>query len=286
MLNLFEKYMYSHKRYSEHTIRAYIDDLRSFMIFAGIEDISENFESNKIREWIVYLMENNYSKSSIHRKISALRSYFKFLQKNGLIKENPINKIVLPKKPKRLPVFVPSKDFEYFEALFEENFESYRDRIILEIIYFTGVRRSELANIKENDIDFSSKQIKVIGKRQKERQIPLAPQLEKSLKKYLALKKQKGYVSTYLIVNDKGEVVDGQYIYRKVQRYLSIMSTLDKKSPHVLRHTFATVLLNNGADINAIKELLGHSSLLATQVYTHTTIEHIKQTYKKTHPRG
>lgn len=233
-------------------------------------------------------MEGGLAAASVNRKISALRSFFKYLVKNGIVSQNPTQKVVAPKKPKKLPVFIDEAQVnDIFSTLtFEPGFEGIRDKLLIDILYQTGIRRAELIGIKETDADLLNMSIKVLGKRNKERVIPFSHNLRASLKEYLALKEQEGLSNPQLLVSLKNKPLNAQQVTRIVNRVLGSVTTSRKKSPHVLRHSFATHLLNNGADINAVKELLGHASLAATQIYTHNTIEKLKKSYNQAHPRS
>lgn len=243
----------------------------------------------EIREWIVYLMENNISARSINRKISTLKSFFKFLHREGHITKNPLLKISSPKNQKKLPSFVEKNKMDLLldKIEFANDFEGVRDSLIIEILYLTGIRLSELINIKLTDVDFGEKAIKVLGKRNKERLVPITNELINSINYYIKHRNQLKHIeNNYLLLTQKGEKVYPKLIYRIVNRYLELVTTIEKKSPHVLRHTFATHMLNNGADLNAIKEILGHANLSATEVYTHNTFEKLKSIYKQAHPRA
>jgi integrase/recombinase XerC len=235
-------------------------------------------------------MEADTGAKSINRKISSLRSFYKFLQREGLVDKNPMAQVQAPKIPKRLPVIVEEAKLNTLlddEALFSSGFEGLRDRVVLELLYGTGIRLAELLGLKNSDIDDYNQQIKVLGKRNKERIIPLAKPLYALLKVYIDQKNELGFTSTdKLIVTDKGTAAYPQLIYRLVKQALGEVSTQDKKSPHILRHSFATALLNKGAELTAIKELLGHANLSATQVYTHNSIEKLKSIYKQAHPKA
>ncbi len=288
------QYIQYEKRYSKHTVIAYTKDLDQFFSF-----ISEQYETTDIkninyllvRSWLVYLMENSISTRTINRKLSTLKSFFKFLIREGEISENPMRKIIPPKSSKRLPAFIEQEkiNFLFDEIDFGEGFKAIRDKTILELFYATGMRLSELVNLKETDLNFNYNTIKVLGKRNKERIIPFSNKLKVLLNKYLTEKNKKFNLKEsdkFLFITEKGKKVYNKLIYRIVNSYLSKITTLNKRSPHVLRHTFATHMLNNGADLNTIKELLGHSNLSATQIYTHNTIDKLKSIYKQAHPRA
>ena len=287
----FSSYIANEKRYSVHTLRAYESDLQQFFDFALSAD--ENFnplsgDHQIIREWIVFLLDNGDKPRSINRKITTLHTYYKYLMREGLVTDLPTKKIIKPKTEKNLPYFVDNKAMqELFDCLeFPDDFEGLRDRTILLAFYCTGMRLAELCGLKTYDIDFYNNQLKVLGKRNKERIIPFGVELCGSLKTYIAERNKIAPDNEFLFVTSKGEPIYDKLVYRLVNKYLGEVTTLDKKSPHVLRHTFATHMLNNGAEITAIKELLGHASLAATQIYTHTTFEKLKEIYNQAHPRA
>ena len=292
LVQSFFSYIEYEKRYSGHTLDAYKSDLEQLATFL------EKNESNDIpfathhdiRNWIVSMMEQKVSARSINRKISTLKSFYKFLMRKGEIKKSPLGKVQSPKTSKRLPVFVELPGIEKLlkEVEFPEGYEGLRDKMIIELFYGTGMRRNELINLKETDVDSYNSQIKVLGKGNKERLIPIHPGLLASVKNFVAEKKKLLEVGgePYLIVSEKGKKLEPGIVYQVVKKYLNLVTTVDKKSPHVLRHTFATHLMNNGADINAVKELLGHTSLAATQVYTHNTIDKLKEIYRQAHPKA
>jgi len=288
----FLGYIEYERRYSKHTLESYGNDLEQFHLYLKSEYHKDEIELAshlEIRSWIVQLMEHKITPRSINRKLSTLKSFFKFLMRKGIVKKSPLSKVLAPKTSKRLPVFVEKGGIEKLltEIEFPEGFIGARDKMILDLFYGTGMRRSELNNLKETDIDSYNAQIKVLGKGNKERIIPIQPQLRTALKEYIDLKNQSTAIpSIYLFVNQEGKILNPSNIYQIVKKYLNLITTIDKKSPHVLRHTFATHLMNNGADINAVKELLGHASLAATQVYTHNTIDKLKNIYKQAHPKA
>ena len=289
----FLDYLQFQKRYSRHTIISYQNDLSSFADFMestfGEVEIKQ-VGSSMIRSWLASLKETGMESKSINRKISALKSFFKFQIREGNLQASPMVTIVSPKNKKRLPQFVDEKDvnvlFKYVE--FPDTWEGKTDRLVLQLLYNTGMRQAELGSLKEGQIDKSNRVIKVLGKGNKERVIPLNIELMNSILSYINEKRGKfeKFDSEHVLVNAKGKKLYPKYIYNKVRKYLSLVTTIDKKSPHAMRHTFATHLLNNGAELNAVKELLGHSSLAATQVYTHNTIEKLKDVYKKAHPKA
>jgi integrase/recombinase XerC len=289
--NEFLLYLQYEKRYSAHTIKAYATDLQSFSDFLVEvygEAHLEKANYLQVRSWVVSLLEQNFDAKSVNRKISCLKSFFSYLLKHNLVPLNPMQKVVSPKSAKKLPVFIEKEGMDVllnnFE--FEPNFEGNRDRLILEIFYCTGIRLSELINIKITDLDFSRGNLKVLGKRNKERIVPMIPRLIELCEKFIQDNHLKKSSSEYLITNSKGEKISPRLVYKIVNAYLSCVSTVEKRGPHILRHTFATHMLNNGADLNAIKELLGHASLQATQVYTHNSIEKLKRIHKQSHPRA
>lgn len=294
-VELFIKYLRYEKRFSENTIKSYETDLLQFckFIFAGSEKIEDKFipEYQDIRLWISELASGGVSAVSINRKLSTLKSYCKFLMRQGIITKNPMAKIVSPKKKKRLPEFVQEDQMNKLDSssVFTEDFSGIRDRFMLELFYNTGMRLSELINIKHGDMDEQGGTVKILGKRNKERICPINNYTINIYREYLNSKVEIGFETSntsYLFLTDKGQKLYGNFVYRKVVHYLSLVTSIDKKSPHVLRHTFATHMLNNGADLNAIKELLGHAGLAATQVYTHNTFGKIKSIYKQAHPRA
>jgi len=288
----FLSYIEYERRYSKHTLESYGNDLEQFYFYLKSEYQKEELELAthlEIRSWIVQMMEHKISPRSINRKLSTLKSFFKFLMRKGVVKKSPLSKVLAPKISKRLPVFVEKAGIERLltDIEFSDDFEGKRDKMILDLFYNTGMRRSELNNLRETDIDSYNSQIKVLGKGNKERIIPIQPQLRVALKEYIEVKNQSiATPSVYLFVNREGKLLNPSNIYQIVKKYLNLITTIDKKSPHVLRHTFATHLMNNGADINAVKELLGHASLAATQVYTHNTIDKLKNIYKQAHPKA
>ena len=287
----FIRYVQYEKRFSPHTIKAYETDLLQFQTFlTTYETTLAEATHTLVRSWVMECMEASTGAKSINRKISSLRSFYKFLQREGLVVKSPMEQVQAPKIPKRLPVIVEEAKLNALlddEALFPSGFEGLRDRVVLELLYGTGIRLAELLGLKNGDIDDYNQQIKVLGKRNKERIIPLAKPLFALLNVYIDQKNELGFTSTdKLIVTDKGTAAYPQLIYRLVKQALGEVSTQDKKSPHILRHSFATALLNKGAELTAIKELLGHANLSATQVYTHNSIEKLKSIYKQAHPKA
>ena len=286
--NKFITYLTSEKRFSEHTIKSYTTDLKQFTSFLSAEfqiiDEIHEISFQIIRTWIASLLEKGVNPRSVNRKISTLKTYFKFLIREGELIENPMMKVVAPKSKKRLPIFIEEDQIASLlnEVQFEEGFVGQRNKLIIELFYVTGIRLSELINIKISDVDFINQSIKVLGKRNKERIIPLSSNVVNDLNIFIKNNKQ----NKYLFTNLDGKKLYTKLVYRLVNKYISKISSVNKKGPHILRHTFATHMLNNGADINAIKELLGHANLSATQVYTHNTIEKLKTVYKQAHPRA
>ena len=284
-------YLLLEKRYSSHTIKAYRTDLRIFESYLKEIYTTSIDKANHamIRSWLVEELNKGNSARTVNRKITTLKSFYKYLIKEQKIKQNPTIKISYSKTSKKLPQFVGLADMnELLDKLnFKENFSGFRDKLIIEVFYSTGIRLSELINIKLIDVDCIKSQIKVLGKRNKERLIPLTKELQKSIEGYMILRnKQKVIDKPYLFLTDLGKKLNPSMVYRKVNNILNNVTTLEKKSPHILRHTFATHMLNNGADLNVIKELLGHASLSATEVYTHNSIDKLKEIFNNAHPRA
>jgi integrase/recombinase XerC len=287
----FLKYIEFEKRFSPHTLTAYKSDLAQFEEFLfKTYEISSFAEVNAqhIRSWMVQLMQCRISTRSINRKLSSLKSFFKFLKQRGQLEKNPMSKIIAPKSGKRLPVFVNKDQMDMlFENVdFGEGFEGMRDKTIMELLYATGMRRSELIELELKDIYFENSSIKVLGKGNKERLIPMTWKIEKVLKAYLSEREKLFPERKALFLTNKGQVLYPKLVYNLVKKYVSLVTTLDQRSPHVMRHSFATHLSDNGADLNAIKDLLGHSSLAATQVYTHNSIEKLRKVYEQAHPKA
>ncbi|NLX72120.1 MAG: tyrosine-type recombinase/integrase [Bacteroidales bacterium] len=288
----FSKYLKSEKRCSKHTVIAYANDVKNFLDFLGGSEIERvaAVKPKIVRNWIVSLSDSGMSASTIHRKISALRTFYKHLQIEGLVDYNPAHAVNLPKIPRRLPVFVQEQAMDMLldKVEFGTDYEGIRNKLIIELFYGTGMRLSELVGLRSSDIDLKSRLVKVRGKRDKERLIPLTNEAILLLSTYNKVRLQffENNDSPWLFLTAKGEQVYHKLVYRIVNSSLSMVSTMKKKSPHILRHTYATVLLNRGADLSAIKELLGHSNLNATQVYTHTTFEQLNTIYKQAHPRA
>ena len=289
----FFQYLEYEKRFSPHTLTAYQTDLGQFIIFLKTAfdiETPEEVKHTHVRSWIVELLGKKNTTRSINRKLSCLKTYFKFLKKRGEIEQNPMAKVIAPKMGKRLPVFVNENKMELlFEQVdFGEGFKGARNRLLMELLYCTGIRCSELINLKIEDLDFASNQLKVLGKGNKERLIPIARHLTGLIESYLRQRALQNieYGENHLLLTNKGRKLYAGFVYRLVKKYLSIVTTLEQRSPHVLRHTFATHLSNSGADLNAIKELLGHSSLASTQVYMHNSIEKLKKVYTQAHPKA
>lgn len=288
MLEKFESYLSVEKRFSPHTITAYINDLNQFIEFAVVDSLEELEEINHqvVRSWIVHLINEGANNRSVNRKLSSLRTFFKWLLREKIITVNPMLRVKGPKQGKRLPEFIKKEnlDIDKLDPLFSDDWSGTRDRLMIELFYQTGIRLSELLNLRKSSIDRGS--IKVIGKRNKERLIPITDTLEKEL---LALCNSEFSMASgkdFIFLTDKGDKLYPKFAYRKINHYLSVLTNLQKKSPHVLRHTFATHMLNNGAGLETLKEILGHANLSATQVYTHNSFEEINRIYKQAHPRG
>lgn len=289
----FLDYLKFEKRYSIHTLTSYQTDLFDFIDFleaqfgaVSLKEVNHSF----IRSWLAFLKNKGLSSKSINRKISTLRSFFKYHLKTGAIGSTPMAQVISPKISKRLPVYLQETDTQKLVLALQqltEDWKSLNKKMLITIFYATGMRLSELINLKEKQIDFSKSQFKVLGKGNKERIIPASKEMLEMIRDYLQLK-MKNFEKTddFLLVTEKGKKLYPKYAYLLVNQVLEGASTLDKKSPHILRHTFATHLMNNGADLNAVKELLGHSSLASTQVYTHNTIEKLKDIHKKAHPKA
>ncbi|MES2690156.1 MAG: tyrosine-type recombinase/integrase [Bacteroidota bacterium] len=306
----YVNYLSYEKHFSAHTILAYETDLSQFSQFVQLQfevDDTNLISHQHIRSWLVELMNNEIDARSVSRKLSSLRGFYKFLLRENLVTKNPVSKVQGPKARKKLPSFVEespmtrlfdldkhtkatknddTKEADEEDRMFPDTFEGRRDRLMLLLFYTCGIRLSELIGLKIPDINAYQQTIKVLGKRNKERIIPITKELGTELESYLAEKDLIGLKNDYLFVVSSGEKLYPKMVYNTVKLYLSKVTTIEKRSPHVLRHTYATHLLNNGADLNAIKELLGHASLAATQVYTHNSIERLKNIHKMRHPRA
>jgi len=289
----FTDYLQLEKKYSPHTVTAYLRDLESFQAFSSEEyqysDIV-NVNYSIVRSWIVTLVDSGISNRTVNRKISSLKTYYKFLLKTKQIEVNPLAKHKALKTSKKIQVPFSEKEIARVTEMLETQvgFEGLRNRLIVELFYSTGIRRAELISIKCNDVSFAQKTIKVLGKRNKERIIPLLPSVLQSIESYLPTREEVEVTndSEYLFLTAKGVKIYETLVYRIINTYFSKASEKVKKSPHILRHSFATHLLNEGADINSVKELLGHSSLASTQVYTQNSIAKLKEVYKNSHPRN
>lgn len=308
----FLAYLSLEKRYSPHTVQSYCLDLSQFFTYLHDEYGGIPFESVKashVQSWLALGLEGRKKAEDAHkraqppamavtirRKMSALKSFYKYALRKGAVKQSPMARVSGPKLPGRLPVFVDEHVMEQVEAnragedlpLFGDDFAGNTQRIILRLLYHAGIRRAELTGLRDRSVDFSNGQMKVLGKGNKERIIPLGPAVLAELREYIARRDEllPGYTGEALLCLEDGRAVQPWYVYRTVRSALEQVTTLKKRSPHVLRHTFATHLMNNGADINAVKELLGHASLASTQVYTHNTIEKLRRVHRQAHPRG
>ncbi|MCX6186207.1 MAG: tyrosine-type recombinase/integrase [Bacteroidetes bacterium] len=290
-INNYIKFLQYEKLSSKHTVQAYQTDLFQFYTFLEFQysiDCIKDINHHIIRSWLAQMLNEGISARSISRKLSTIRAFYRFLRKEYHIDVNPISKVQAPNVEKRLPVFVDSKSIEKLidEVDYNDDFEGERDKLIINLFYSAGIRLSELIYLKISDIDNFNHQIKVLGKRKKERIIPVSSEIINQIKIHLINKKSNGFSNEMLFCTKKGLNMYPRLVYNIVHQKLALVSSLKKKSPHVLRHTYATHLLNNGADLNAIKELLGHSSLAATQIYTHNSIERLKEVYKNKHPRS
>jgi integrase/recombinase XerC len=289
----FRDYLQLQKKYSLHTVKAYLNDIQEFELF-----IISNFEQDsidhiaypQIRSWVVSLSDQSISNSSINRKISSLKSYYKFLLRIKQIEQSPLLKHKALKTSKKLQIPFSEKELDLVlnQLVYPEGFEGLRDKLIIDLFYTTGIRRAELIGLKTHSIDFQNKTIKVLGKRNKERIVPLLPIILQQLEPYLTQHKQIQNIHKTgdLFLTQNGVKLNDTFVYRLINKYFSGISEKVKKSPHILRHTFATHLLNNGADLNSVKELLGHASLASTQVYTHSSLSELKKVYANAHPRN
>ena len=292
-IDAFINYLHYERNYSIHTLMAYARDIVQFesYITANTENVTFDpklTDSDQLRNWIVFLLDNNISSSSVNRKLSALKSFYKYLIRQGEMVENPLRLITAPKKGQPLPYFIREKEMNHLldGDNFGDDFEGVRDRLILEMLYDTGIRRSELVNIKVTDVDFEMQHIKITGKRNKQRLIPFAGRLQDMMESYLSKREETVNAGNgWFFVRRNEKPLSPAIIYNIVRKSLSEIPMLAKRSPHVLRHSFATGMLNDGAELNAVKELLGHSSLASTSVYTHITFEELKKMYHA-HPRA
>lgn len=294
MIDSFINYLEHEKRSSSHTVLAYRKDLEQAQEFVNtsfsIEELSE-CSHPELRAWIIDLVEQGLSPTSVNRKLATLRSFYKFLLRSKVIEKEPTYKLKSLKTPKKLPEFLQESTIESVleTGVYEQSFEGLRDRMVMEFLYLTGVRLSELTSIKWKDLDFHESQVKVLGKRQKERIIPITKGLQRNIilyKKEFEERFSKIEGNEYFIISNKGEKAYSMMIYRIVRHYLDLFAQTTKRSPHLLRHTFATHLLNKGADLNAVKDLLGHANLAATQVYTHNSMEKLKAVFEQAHPKA
>ena len=292
MIQSFLQYIRYEKNYSSHTVLSYeidLGQLRDFILTQKGGFDPKKLTSDELREWIIALMDVGEKASSVKRKISAVRSFYKFLNLKNLTDNNPTLKIIAPKVPKSLPKFFYEKDLDNCLEISKNNcnFEGVRNSLIIELIYQTGLRRSEVAGLEDGDVDTGKRQLKVLGKGNKERMVSFGMKLAEMIENYRVIRNREVEISTTkFFVHIKGTSLNPMHIYNVVRKLMGAVTTQEKRSPHVLRHTFATSLLNDGADVNAIKELLGHETLAATQVYTHASFDKIKTIYERTHPRG
>lgn len=289
MTREFLTYLEANKRYSLHTIKSYSQDLSQFEAYLSSDfEVSNLMEVNldMIRSFVIYLTESKHKPRTIHRKISCLKSFYKYYVQQGIISVNPVLRVRLPKIPKRLAVFVDESSMQAIcEQDGRDDYDYVLKSLILEMLYATGMRKSELIFLKQKDVDLGTRKLKVLGKGSKERVIPILKELAEKIRFYLNLRKELP-TSDYFFINLNGKRISQSFVYSVVTRYLGEYTTLSKKSPHVLRHTFATHLLDRGADLSAVKDLLGHSSLASTQIYTHTSIQKLKKSYTNAHPRA
>ncbi len=290
-IQAFLNYLKFEKRYSQHTLLSYQNDLEQFFAYLASQFDAppvKSITAMYIRSWLAEMKEDEITSKTINRKISSLRSFFKYEMKTGGLEQTPMSSITAPKISKRLPVYVEQKDmstlFDYVE--FTDDWKGRTERLVLLLFYSTGMRLSELINLKESQLDPSHSQVKVLGKGNKERIIPISGDIVKDIQNYIAEKPSVEHKVSNVFVTEKGKPLNPRSVYSFVNSQLAKVTTIQKKSPHILRHSFATHLMNNGADLNAVKELLGHSSLAATQIYTHNTIEKLKEVFKKAHPKA
>ena len=287
----FQDYLKMEKHYSPHTINAYITDITAFQNFIFLHSnlVLENIEYAQIRSWIVSLVDSKISNASVNRKVASLKAFYKFLLKIQVIDKSPLLKHKALKTPKKLQIPFSERELDLVLNSIEypEGIDGIRDKLIIDLFYTTGIRRAELIHLRGADIDLSSHTIKVLGKRNKERILPILPIIAKQISKYVAVARQnEALLGEFLFANSKGEKLNESFVYRIINKYFSNVSEKVKKSPHILRHTFATHMLNNGADLNTVKELLGHSSLASTQIYTHSSLAELKKVYQNAHPRN
>jgi integrase/recombinase XerC len=292
-LKEFVNYLSIEKRFSGYTVRAYNDDIFRFSVFLKTHKNNDDVilaSQAEVRDWIIYLVNEGCSPRTLRRKVASLSAFYNFFIRKDKIKVNPAVGLVLPKLNKKLPEFIKESAIEDLldNNLFTDDFPGVRDKFVIELLYATGIRLSELVNLKQSDIDLYKGEMRVLGKRNKERIIPMTQNIVRLMKEYTEVRNNFFHQNTsdYLIVTDKGLQIYPRMIQRLVKKYLTLTTTMEKKNPHMLRHTFATHMLNNGADLNAVKELLGHANLAATEIYTHNTYEKLKSIYKQAHPRA
>lgn len=291
MIDKFLTYLDLEKSYSKHTLMAYRNDIQSFKEFLNVNFAIENFKEVsylEIRTWIIRLSDSGLSNKSINRKISSLKSFYKFLEKIEFVENSPLQQHKSLKVPKKLVLPFSKNEMQKLKDQFDnlDDFESLRDFLLIELLYTTGMRRAELINLMWTDISFSNQNIRVLGKRNKERLIPLLSNTAALLRKYRVYWEKLVDDTAFIFITAKGKKIYDSLVYKIVKKHISQVTTKSKKSPHVLRHSFATHLLDEGADLNAVKDLLGHASLASTQIYTQTSLEHLKKVYKKSHPRN
>ncbi len=292
-LDTFINFLQYEKRLSPHTLTAYRSDVTQFLRFLDAVygfQTPEAVEHPHLRAWVVELLTNDYSARTIHRKLSALKTYFRFLLSQGVIAANPVSNVPSPKAGRQLPAHLPEAALSrlFNDCEFSDDYAGWRDRLLLELLYATGMRRSELIALRVGSIDWPGRQLKVLGKGNKERLLPFGDQLGGLMRAYLPVRKSAfpQAATDHLFLTDAGKPLYPKWVYNTVRRYLAVVTTAEQRSPHVLRHSFATHLLDRGADLNAVKALLGHANLAATQVYTHNSIERLKRVYDQAHPKA
>ena len=286
----FHDYIATERRMAPATVEGYmtdLGDLQEYVAALGVEEL-DDLTSNDLRAWEMEHLGRGEAPATVKRKLAAVGSWLRFLRRHGLFDRDLMAKVSAPRLPKRLPVFFRESETEhlYDEGLFGDDFKGRRDRLMLRILYETGIRRSELVGLKESSVDFGTLTLKVLGKRNKERLIPIENELAHNISEYIALKHQNGCAEEWLFLNSKGKQMSGESVYHVVRKYMTRLSNADRISPHVFRHSFATHILEEGGNIRAIQELLGHESLATTEQYTHVTREHLKEVYRQAHPRG
>ena len=292
MIDQFLDYLRYERNASPQTVQTYEESLRAFDSYLTFRDNGlsiDSVDTDLIRDWMESLMDKGNSASTINKNLSALRSFYRFALKRGLVKKDPAHAVTGPKKSKPLPQFLREGEMDRLldGVEWDSSFNNVRARTILILFYETGLRRSELVGLDDKDVDYDAAQLKVTGKRNKQRIVPFGAELAEQLKSYQAVRREKfGETCGAMFLSDKGERISGEQVYQIVRKYLSMVTSLKKRSPHVLRHTFATAMLNNGAGLESIKNLLGHASVSTTEIYTHTTFEQLKRIYKEAHPRA